>query len=610
MSSEPNEQIEMTTVQNVGNNQPPSERTGESSRKKDHAIVAQILKALTTLIMVLLVIVFIIVYAVTEQQNDSTLQTLQTQLSEALTSSKFKAGVLPVSSQRTGNSDAVSDTLQKYYMNIGLRQDAQMEECQGPEFKQSFPDIDYVFLGYNILKGFPLATGHDPGFTFPIFKADYSNGAMTADCRYSIPHGLVIIPDISCVTSFSSDTAQNKFEFVKSLSKSVKIDGSGWGASFSASDGYKESSSEIGTGESAFVFSTAHCQYYFSRLVTDDAPLFDNVFLKWVLKLNATNSDKMTYFNFFDTFGTHFLTEITFGARYTFKHTMKSQTFESMKNSEQNIAAMASYSGLFSIGGGFSMDSSQREAASTFSKLVTTQTYTVGAAPPSDGDAMTWASQVKTSPVPITYKLKSIEHLFMEAFMGHLNVDYNKIGNIIKTKKNEYCQSLLETGHVESCEDPSALIELQGTRLHNEYKYFVVDSITECIAVCMNDASCQAVTYCIFTTCTGNKTCYVYGDAKQQHTASIDPGWRSYVFPEHINTILEFADTRVVGNSRGFDNVDDMKASKDRCNELCARDTDCVAFSYSPSKETICLRFSQKQIRGLEPETGTQTFFI
>jgi hypothetical protein len=76
--------------------------------------------------------------------------------------------------------------------------------------KHSFPDIDYALLGYNILKGYPLAFGHDPGFTFPIFQADYSSQQQTADCRYSVPEGVVAIPDVSCVTSFSSKTIQNR----------------------------------------------------------------------------------------------------------------------------------------------------------------------------------------------------------------------------------------------------------------------------------------------------------------------------------------------------------------------------------------------------------------
>ena len=74
-------------------------------------------------------------------------------------------------------------------ISSGVRLDSQLQECQKPHWKRSFPDLDYALFGYDILKGYPLATGHDPGFTHPIFLADYTSGKQTADCRYSVPGG-------------------------------------------------------------------------------------------------------------------------------------------------------------------------------------------------------------------------------------------------------------------------------------------------------------------------------------------------------------------------------------------------------------------------------------
>jgi hypothetical protein len=79
---------------------------------------------------------------------------------------------------------------------------------------------------------------------------------------------------------------------------------------------------------------------------------------------------------------------------------MESKKYETSIESGVNVAISASYSGIVSVCGGFSMDSSQKEKASEFSKSVETITISVGAAPPANGDAMTWASTVKDSPVP------------------------------------------------------------------------------------------------------------------------------------------------------------------------------------------------------------------
>ena len=38
-------------------------------------------------------------------------------------------------------------------------------DCFKPEMMRAFPDIDFAFLGYNIMRGYPLTSGRDPGFT-------------------------------------------------------------------------------------------------------------------------------------------------------------------------------------------------------------------------------------------------------------------------------------------------------------------------------------------------------------------------------------------------------------------------------------------------------------
>ncbi|XP_053396849.1 uncharacterized protein LOC123553325 [Mercenaria mercenaria] len=577
---------------------------------------------LKVLLIVIVAVCVIIAFVLTERRHDSTLQSLVS----AITSSNKETpgvygGLLPFVANNAGNTD--KDILQKNYLNIGLRQDYQLQECQGAELKQSFPDVDYSFLGYNILKGFPLATGHDPGFTYPLFRHDYSSGGMTADCRYSVPRGLVIIPDVSCVTSFSSTEIQTKYEFSKSLSVSTSVNGGGWGVSFSASAGYKESSSEVSTGESVYIISSAHCNYYFSKLITEEAPLFDNVFVKWIHKLNethklnATNRDPV-YFEFFETYGTHFPTEVTFGAKFIYEHKMSSSKYESEKKSGVNVAAQASYSGLFSVGGGFSLDSEQQQAASEFLKSVETKTITVGAAPPANGDAMTWASEVKTSPVPTAYKLSSIELLFTDRYMGKLNVDYERIRKHIETYKHEYCLYLRKQGEVESCDSLVAGVELAKTRLYEHYKETKVARSSTCIENCLEEIECVAVTMCI--TCESSSyefnTCFMYKErgysTTAERTETENAVWQSNIFPPKLRSQIEFSDTTVVGVPRGFEKDEDKTASQSKCHELCIMDAHCVAYTHCdcPSKEVKCNMYSKERISGLEKESGTKAFFI
>ncbi|XP_053408751.1 perivitellin-2 67 kDa subunit-like [Mercenaria mercenaria] len=510
----------------------------------------------------------------------------------------------------------------KYQLAV-IKPDNLHQNCQGSDFKLSFADVDYALLGYNILRGYPLATGHDPGFTLPIFRADYSSGGQTADCRYSVPDGLVIIPDVSCITSFTSTTVRNKFEFAKALSTSAHVEGGGWGVKFSASAGYKKSSSEIAKGESVYIISTAKCHYYFSKLITDAAPRFDDVFMQWLHKLNNTHwkgdGRSQTYIDFLDRYGTHFPTEVTFGASYTYEYTMSAQDYQTKTESGVNVAAEASYSGLFSIGGGFSLDSSQKQSASEFSKSVQTKTITIGAAPPANGDAMTWASEVKTSPVPTSYKLASIESLFTDEYMKTLNIGHSRIRKNIENQKYRYCQFLQVTGQVESCRELAPGITLERTKLQTtNMNTSVVVSISDCLEQCLQNVNCAAMSYCV--TCSSNvteyKTCYMFKEINSSRYSALRTDdtfvWQSYIFSDKVNYSIEFVNTAIVGVARGLEDDNDKKASKSRCEELCMNDAYCVAYSHCDCTDKVsrCQLYSEGQVKGLYVESGTKTSFI
>ena len=133
-------------------------------------------------------------------------------------------------------------------------------------------------LGYDIITGYPDSNSHDPGFTHPIFKADYSGNHFSSNCRYIIPKGFLLIPDVSCVTSFSSTIIRNSLELQKSLAVSVSASG-GFGAfSFSASSSYKKTSSDVSSGEKVYIISSSKCSYFFSKIDQLETPPFDPSF--------------------------------------------------------------------------------------------------------------------------------------------------------------------------------------------------------------------------------------------------------------------------------------------------------------------------------------------
>ncbi|KAK7498076.1 hypothetical protein BaRGS_00010664 [Batillaria attramentaria] len=464
--------------------------------------------------------------------------------------------------------------------NIGIRNDYLLQECTGPQLKRSFPDMDYALLGYNVLKGYPLAVGHDPGFTLPIFSADYRAGHMTADCRYSVPQGIVLIPDVSCVTSFSSSVVQTSYELSKSLSVSAHASGGGWGVSFSASAGYRESSSQMSTGES------------------------------WIVKLNQSEVDENVYANFFEKYGTHFLTDVTFGASFTYEHTMSAKSHKSFTEKGVNVAVSASYSGAFSVGGGFNMDSSQKQAASEFQKSVTTRTITIGAAPPANGDAMTWASTVKESPVPVKYSLASIEELFSENFMGdgymqRYNIDYQRIKERIADSKKLYCERLKSEGLVDDCAELSSGFVLKNTELIGNPDRKKLSSFGQCIDECYKRSDCVAVDFCVDCRSQDSEynSCHMYGETDLSHGKAKGSHQTTIILPE-LEKQLVLNNTAVRGVRRSLANATEVDTVR-KCFSSCLMDVHCVAFTFCqcPNKQK-CTLYSETQM-SLFTEDGT-----
>ena len=230
--------------------------------------------------------------------------------------------------------------------------------------------------------------------------------------------------------------------------------GGGWGFEFSASAGYKKDTAEMSTDEFLFVISQAECQNYYSMIDLSNPPPFDAGFLAKAKTLADPKVSDEAVLEFIQYYGTHFFAEVTFGAKFVQHHKISQKTYESLSKSKISVEAQASYSGLFSIGGGFSLDKEQSEAASNFTKSVETTTYTVGSTPPSNGDAMTWAASVDQNPVPMLYSLSSIDILFTEPFAKNLPTffDYNAVRQKLTNASHIYCGALKKQRMVLSCE--------------------------------------------------------------------------------------------------------------------------------------------------------------
>lgn len=230
---------------------------------------------------------------------------------------------------------------------------------------------------------------------------------------------------------------------------------------FSASADLKREVAEMKSEKYVRIISSAQCQRYRSNIDLARPPPFDPGFIEWANKLADSSASEGDVLQFIKYYGTHFFSDVTFGAKFIQSHKISQADLEKLKKESMSVEAQASYSALFSVGGGSSMDSDQRNAATKFMKNVDCTITPVGSVPPSNGDAATWATSVQSNPVPVMYTLLGIENLFSDHFTRNLSPKVNYVGLKKKLADAAYkhCQVMLKHGKVPSC---SFKVKIEG----------------------------------------------------------------------------------------------------------------------------------------------------
>ena len=155
-----------------------------------------------------------------------------------------------------------------------------------------------------------------------------------------------------------------------------------------------------------------------------------------------------------------------FGAKYLYQYKMTKSAHDEMSEMNINVEETASQYGSSRFGQGSSSSDRQRSHQTEFSSKVDIvevhignyfqveiKAMSIGATPPANGDAMTWASEVKQSPLPFEKHLTSITNLFNSQYLN--GEDFWKDANLHQIDElktlftmvlNEYCATLLSKG--------------------------------------------------------------------------------------------------------------------------------------------------------------------
>jgi hypothetical protein len=287
-----------------------------------------------------------------------------------------------------------------------------------------FPNVGWVGHGYNIFYGNPHATNDlDPGFgADPVFALTYNDGSTTADGLWTVPDH-VSIPGTTDACSLSSEgvTCQTTEAYSSELQVDCSADFSGFGAAFSASVDYQNVQQETSSQSSVFVSTKGVCTVYRAYINIDVHPALTDTFTNVAAALpsvyNISTGPK--FWSFFDLYGTHYMTQISFGARWGYLFESTQSQWTTLESTGLNIGAAASYDGLFIHAGVSTNDSTQTSEAATFDQYTSSfYQFSLGNPPPSDGDLDTWENQTihSTALSPLGYALDTIDQLFTPAF--------------------------------------------------------------------------------------------------------------------------------------------------------------------------------------------------
>ena len=196
----------------------------------------------------------------------------------------------------------------------------------------------------------------------------------------------------------------------------------------------------------------------------------------WLEKLNKTycsliDPEGNALLQFYDLFGTHVTSKVVYGASLTFESKLTSESYQSLSGKSISVEAQASYSGCFSVGGGASFSDSQKSAVSEFQSHAEIDTLTVGSYPPKDGNAISWANDIKTSPVPIEYSLISIKEIFTTELMGqYMKLEVlERVRQKLPEAEYKYCSHIAINYPGLQCGDNDSKRTIRGTRFQGDW---------------------------------------------------------------------------------------------------------------------------------------------
>jgi hypothetical protein len=320
------------------------------------------------------------------------------------------------------------------------------------------PNIGYIASGYHIFYGNPhSSSGFDAGFRSgnPMFTLTYENHKTTPDGLWLIPdHTSVPGTDGQCNLQSDGFIVGSIQDYISDLSVDCIYNAtSAAGTAFSASSDFQQVNNDLANGN-VYVSVKGACEAFKVYINTDVHPDLSSNFVSAASRLpehfNLTD-DMSAFWTFFNTYGTHYLTLTTFGARWGFLFESTPAQWITLQTTGLDIGEAASFAGLQIVGVSNIPPIQQQEAEEFVEYTSGYVSFGLGFAPPSNGNISSWQQTTLTSTelIPINYQLIPLNYAFSTAWGTNTALHERQVA--VAAALQYYCSVYLTTVTPVSC---------------------------------------------------------------------------------------------------------------------------------------------------------------
>jgi len=343
---------------------------------------------------------------------------------------------------------------------------------------ERLPNVRYLGMGYDLINGNPENNVRDPGFSFGVLKFTWSAGTTTPDGKYLVPDHVQTNLNESCGIKGEVSKEYGSSSYQEAISVGVAVEEVGkigiWSARFSASTAYKEITESTTQYHRFYSSARAECILYELKSNYLNAPIgVTSDFERAVSDLTLSNND-IVYTNFINTYGTHFASEVTMGAKMVIRSEFDEPALTIMEDNDLNIETCTKLSFRHSFHGDLvneTQDEKEQREAFERNRRSYKESF-LGRRPPSNRTWETWTHSIRDSPIPIRYKLVPLTALLTTKFFPSLS-DVSIKRDQLDAACSRYCSD------INGCQGPKEE-QKPEVSMHKVVKAFKGTSKTRC----------------------------------------------------------------------------------------------------------------------------------